>query len=79
MDMVTPDRRSKLKTFALGLGVRLAGVAFIALGDGHDNPWAKALVIAGVVVTVTGMGFLRFLLFQPLLSRIRPRAKQPEQ
>ena len=72
----TSDRGGKLKTFALGLGVRLAGVALIALGDGHDNPWAKALVIAGVVVTITGMGLLRYLLFQPLLSRIRPRPKK---
>ena len=34
--------------FAVGLLVRLAGLALIVLGDGHDAWWAKGLVIVGV-------------------------------
>lgn len=75
--MVAPgsDRRKKLKPVAVGSIVRLAGVGLIALGDGHDSLWAKALVVAGVVIMIAGMTILRFLLFQPLVSKIRkPRS-----
>ena len=72
----SPERRKKLTMVALGIAVRLAGVGMIALGDGHDDLWAKALVVVGVVIMVTGMGILRFLLFQPLLSRMRRQKKE---
>jgi hypothetical protein len=66
-----PERRRKLTTFAIGLGVRLGGLGLIALGDGHDNPWAKASVIVGVFLSIAGIAVLRFLLFRPLLRKFR--------
>ena len=68
---ISPERRKKLTMVLFGIIVRLAGVGMIALGDGHDDLWAKALVVVGVVVMITGMGVLRFLLFRPLLSKWR--------
>lgn len=70
------DRHKKLKMVALGIFVRLVGVSLIALGDGHDSLWAKALVVIGVAIMITGMGILRYLLFQPLLSRLRAKTKE---
>ena len=73
----SPEARKKLKTFAIGLAVRLAGIPLILIGDGHDALWAKALVIIGVIITVAGMTVLRFLLFQPLLTKLRPKKPTP--
>ncbi len=75
---LSPEARKKLKTFAIGIGVRLAGLPLILLGDGHDTLWAKALVIAGVIITVAGMSILRFMLFQPLLTKLRPKKHPPQ-
>lgn len=73
---VTLDRRGKLTTFVVGLLIRLGGLALIALGNGHDNVWAKASVVVGVVISITGIAVLRFLLFQPLLGKLwRRRAR----
>ena len=65
----------KLKMFVTGVLVRLIGVGLIILGEGHDNLWAKALVVCGVIITVTGMAILRYLLFQPLLDRAMGKLK----
>jgi hypothetical protein len=72
MKPMTP-RREKLKKVAIGIIVRLAGVGLIALGDGHDSLWAKALVVVGVAILITGMAILRYLLFQPLLRKLRTK------
>lgn len=72
MKPMTP-RREKLKKVAIGIIVRLIGVGLIALGDGHDSLWAKGLVIVGVAIMITGMAILRYLLFQPLLSKLRTK------
>ncbi len=61
------------RVFATGVGIRLVGLAFIALANGHDNLAAKALVVLGVLVSVLGMGVLRYLLFGPLLRRLGRR------
>lgn len=66
--------RSTLSIFALGLSVRLLGVLFIWLGDGHDQWWRKALVILGVVLTIGGIGVLKFL----LVKGLRRAAKGPQ-
>jgi hypothetical protein len=69
------SKSQKLRMFATGIIVRLAGVVLIVLGDGHNSLWAKALVVLGVIVTVTGMGILRYLLFSPLLSKVKIKTK----
>ena len=69
----SPERGRTLQTFAVGLLVRLAGLALIALGDGHDAWWAKGLVIVGVAISVLGIGVLRYLLVAPLLKNLRMR------
>ena len=69
-----PDqrRRSKWQVFLTGLGIRLAGVLLILLGDGHTTLLAKTSVVVGVVIMVTGMGILRWMLFQALFRRNKP-------
>jgi hypothetical protein len=69
------DKRKKLKMIATGIIVRLAGVGLIVIGDGHDSLWAKALVVSGVIITVTGMAILRYLLLSPLLSKIKVKTR----
>jgi hypothetical protein len=57
--------------FWAGLAVRFAGLGMIWIGDGHNRPFRKGLVIAGVVLSVGGITILRYLLLAPLLSRLR--------
>ena len=64
--------RFRWRVFLTGLIVRLAGVLLIVLGDGHSSLLAKASVIAGVIITVGGMGILRWLLFQSLFRKHKP-------
>jgi hypothetical protein len=70
--------RSTLSIFAFGLSVRLLGVLFIWLGDGHDQWWRKAFVILGVVLTFGGIGVLKFLLVKGLDMGLGHAAKQPQ-
>jgi hypothetical protein len=67
-------KHKDLKLFSIGLGVRLLGVGFIWLGDGHDSPFRKALVVLGVILMVGGITVLRYMLLSPLLSKL---TKQP--
>jgi hypothetical protein len=60
--------------FSLGLGVRLAGVGLIVLGDGHPGAFRKTLVVVGVVLTVGGIGILKYLLYSGL--RRRPKTAE---
>ena len=75
MEITGLDQPKKLKMIAIGIIVRLAGADLIVLGDGHDSLWAKVLVVCGVIITVAGMGILRYLLLSPLLSKIKLKAK----
>ena len=60
---------SSWQMFGMGLGVRLAGLALIWLGDGHDSVFRKALVVIGVVLSVGGIGVLKYLLYKGLATR----------
>jgi hypothetical protein len=62
----------RLRTFLLGLGVRLLGVFLIWWGDGSDTLFRKTVVVAGVVLSIGGIALLRYLLIAGL--RIRPRS-----
>ena len=50
------------KLFSIGLGVRLIGVLLIWLGNGYDSVFRKGLVVLGVILSVGGIGVLRYLL-----------------
>lgn len=56
------EKIRKWKTFALGLGVRLFGVALIWAGDGSSTAFAKAVVVVGIILSVGGIAILRYLL-----------------
>jgi hypothetical protein len=56
--------RRTLRVFTVGLSVRLAGVGLIWLGDGHDGVFRKGLVVAGVVLSIGGIGVLKYLLLR---------------
>lgn len=58
----TPKKSRNWKLFSLGLGVRLFGVLLIWLGDGYDSAFRKTLVVLGVILSVGGIGVLRYLL-----------------
>ena len=66
---VVPAKRAGWKLFSLGLGVRLVGVGLLWLGDGHDSLFHKALVVLGVILSIGGIGVLRYMLFADLFSR----------
>jgi hypothetical protein len=68
-----PTQRRPWHLFALGLGVRLAGVALIWAGDGSPAPWRKALVVVGVALSIGGIAVLRYLLLAGPLSRLSAR------
>jgi hypothetical protein len=60
---------TKWRPIAIGLAVRLAGLAFIWLGDGHSDLFHKALVLVGVVLSVGGVAVLRYLLITGLFKK----------
>ena len=66
-----PAGYRRLRIFAAGLGVRLFGAALIWAGDGHDSVFRKGMVVAGVVLSVGGIGVLKYLLYSGL-GRKRP-------
>ena len=61
------------RLFFLGLGVRLVGVAMIFAGDGSALWWRKALVVAGVVLSIGGIAVLRYMLLAGPLSKLSRR------
>jgi hypothetical protein len=62
-------RHPKLKIFALGLAIRLAGLALIWLGDRHDSLFRKTLVVIGVILSIGGIGVLKFLLYHGMRKK----------
>ena len=56
------EKRRKWKLFGAGLAVRLIGVLLIWLGDGHDSAFRKGLVVLGLILSIGGIGVLRYLL-----------------
>ena len=64
-----------LSVFAAGLSVRLVGLLLIVLGNGHTSVVSKVVVIVGVVLSVFGIGVLKWLSFQP--RRKKPKLPDP--
>ena len=56
------EKQRKWKWFVIGLTVRLFGVLLIWLGDGHDSLFRKGLVVLGLILSIGGIGVLRYLL-----------------
>jgi len=54
--------RRRWRTFALGLSVRLLGVALLWMGDGGTSVFRKTLVVVGVALSIGGIAMLRYLL-----------------
>ena len=77
MDELSRTKHHRWGLFWPGLVVRLAGLGLIWIGDGHGSLFRKGLVIVGVVLSVGGIAVLRYLLFAPLLSRLRVRTERP--
>jgi hypothetical protein len=71
--VTTPAKRRQWRLFALGLGVRLAGVALTGAGDRSAATSPEALVVVGVVLSVGGIAVLRCLLLVGLLTRLSAR------
>jgi hypothetical protein len=69
--------RRKWKTFAIGISIRLAGLALIWFGDGSSSLPRKTMVVVGVVLSVGGIGVLRYLLLAEPLSRLAKRKAKP--
>ena len=71
--LTSPDagRGRTLKRFAAGLGTRLAGVSMIWLGDGRTGLPGKAMVVAGVALSVAGIGVLKYLMMGGLKAKRR--------
>ena len=56
------DKLSKWRLFGVGLAIRLLGVLLLWLGDGHDSVFRKGLVVLGLILSIGGIGVLRYLL-----------------
>lgn len=50
--------------FGTGLILSLVGALLIWGGDGSAAYYRKSIVVAGVVLTLGGLGILRYLLFR---------------
>ena len=68
------QKRRTWRMFGVGSAVHLVGVALLWLGDGHDGWFRKSLVVVGLVLSIGGIGILRFL----LISGFR-KNKEPNQ
>ena len=66
------QKRKKWRMFGVGLAVRLAGVALLWLGDGHAGWFRKSLVVVGLVLSIGGIGILRFLLISGFRKKKEP-------
>ena len=56
------EKRRKWTLFGIGLTVRLVGLLLIWLGDGDDSIFRKGIVILGLILSIGGIGVLRYLL-----------------
>ncbi len=72
------EKRKKWRLFSIGLVVRLLGVVFLWLGNGHDSYFRKGLVVVGIVLSIGGIGVLRFLLISGFRKKKAPnQAPEP--
>jgi hypothetical protein len=60
--VLVAEKRRKWRLFGLGLAVRLIGLLLLWLGDGHDSVFRKGLVVLGLILSIGGIGVLRYLL-----------------
>jgi NADH:ubiquinone oxidoreductase subunit 4 (subunit M) len=58
-----------MKLFAVGLLTRLVGLGLIWVGDVHATAAAKGSVVVGVLLSVGGIGVLRYMLFRGLFRQ----------
>jgi hypothetical protein len=63
-----------LYVFLFGIGIRLVGLLMIVLGDGHASLFSKLVVVAGVILSIFGIGVLKWLSFQPRRKKSLPDA-----
>lgn len=56
------EKRRKRLLFGAGLAIRLVGVLLIWAGDGYDGMFRKGLVVLGLILSIGGIGVLRYLL-----------------
>jgi hypothetical protein len=63
-----------LSVFIAGLLVRIVGLLLIWAANGRSSLASKIIVVIGVVLSVFGIGVLKWLSFQP---RRRSRANVP--
>jgi hypothetical protein len=62
----TSEQKPKtLRIILIGLSIRLAGLLLIVLGDGHEHIFFKALVVIGVILSMGGIGVLKWLAMRP--------------
>jgi hypothetical protein len=54
-----------LSVFIAGLLVRVVGLLLIWAANGHSSLASKIIVVIGVVLSVFGIGILKWLSFQP--------------
>ena len=66
-------RHRKLRLFAIGLSIRLLGLWLIWVGDKHDSVFRKSLVVIGVILSIGGIGVLKFLLYHGMRKKPLPR------
>jgi protein-S-isoprenylcysteine O-methyltransferase Ste14 len=70
-----------LSVFIAGLLVRIVGLLLIWAANGHSSVTSKAIVVLGVVLSVFGIGVLKWLSFQPrrkpATSAAPPRSSPP--
>ena len=69
VQFTTREKRRKWKLFGIGLAVRLIGVLLIWLGDGRDSVFRKGLVVLGLILSIGGIGVLRYLLISGFRRR----------
>jgi hypothetical protein len=59
------QKPNRLQVFTAGILVRLFGLLLIWIGDGHRGFGFKALLVIGVILSLFGIGILKWLSFQP--------------
>ena len=81
MNFLQSDRLTRWRTahpvlyiFLFGVGIRLIGLLLIVVGNGHTSLFSKVVVVVGVILSVFGIGVLKWLSFQPRRKKSLPDA-----
>jgi hypothetical protein len=62
-------KRPGWRSFVVGLGIRLVGVAMIWLGNGRTSLLSKVVVCVGVALSVLGIGVLKWMMYAGMKRR----------